>query len=55
MFHFIYSLESPVITLYDSRVLVASGDEAILVCAADGLPKPQIKWYKGDVEVRSRS
>ena len=45
--------EPPHISLYDSRVLVASGDEATLFCAADGIPKPIIKWYRGDVEVRS--
>ena len=46
-------LEPPHISLYESRVLVASGDEATLFCAADGIPKPIIKWYRGEVEVRS--
>ena len=31
----------------------ASGAEATLFCAADGIPKPIIKWYRGDVEVKS--
>ena len=31
----------------------ASGDEAMLFCAADGIPKPIIKWYRGEMEVRS--
>ena len=43
--------EPPHISLYESRVLVASGDEATLFCAADGIPKPKIRWYRGEVEV----
>ena len=37
---------------HDGRVLVASGDEAVLSCVADGIPTPEMRWYKGDVEVR---
>ena len=49
--YFFVPLEPPHISLYESRVLVASGDEATLFCAADGIPKPIIKWYRGEVEV----
>lgn len=45
--------ERPYITSSDSVVLVASGDEAILTCVAEGIPPPEIHWYKGDVEVCS--
>ena len=45
--------EPPHISLYESRVLVASGDEATLFCAADGIPKPKIRWYRGEVEVNN--
>ena len=43
--------EPPHISLYESRVLVASGEAATLFCGADGIPRPAIHWYKGDVEV----
>ena len=40
----------------DLRVVLAlvgaSGNEATLFCAADGIPKPIIKWYRRVVEVR---
>jgi hypothetical protein len=47
----LYFVESPVITQYDSKVLVADGDEAVLSCKAVGIPAPQINWYKGDRQV----
>lgn len=37
--------------LYEKRILVANGDTATLYCVAEGIPKPKIKWYKGETEV----
>lgn len=49
---YVYISEAPHISLYESRVLVASGDTAILFCGADGIPPPEIHWYKGEIEVK---
>lgn len=47
---FLYSLrflESPVVTVALSDILVAVGEAAVLACAASGTPQPEIWWYKG--------
>ena len=41
-------LESPVVTVALSEILVAAGEAAVLACAASGTPQPEIWWYKGD-------
>ncbi|KAL4218919.1 Hemicentin-1 [Mactra antiquata] len=46
-------IEKPYITSSDGEVLVASGDEALLTCVAEGIPPPKIHWYKGDVELKT--
>ena len=43
--------EPPIITEADDKVLVASGDNATLVCLANGIPMPKITWFRGDVQV----
>ncbi|XP_052788091.1 hemicentin-1-like [Mya arenaria] len=48
-------IEEPHISVYESKVLVAAGNEAILFCGADGIPKPEIHWYKGEVELKALS
>lgn len=41
------SLESPVVTVALSDILVAVGEAAALACASSGTPQPEIWWYKG--------
>ncbi|XP_060069782.1 hemicentin-1-like [Ylistrum balloti] len=48
-------IETPQIYRSDERVLVASGDMAVLVCAANGIPNPKITWFRGDVQLRKLS
>ncbi|KAK3087485.1 hypothetical protein FSP39_006555 [Pinctada imbricata] len=48
-------IERPEIVLYKRQVLVASGDSATLTCVAEGIPKPQIRWFKGSLELRRLS
>lgn len=48
---FLYTLcflESPVVTVALSNILVAVGEAAVLACAASGTPQPEIWWYKGN-------
>ncbi|XP_021344835.1 hemicentin-1-like, partial [Mizuhopecten yessoensis] len=48
-------IEAPQIYRSDELVLVASGDNAVLVCAANGIPSPTITWFRGDVQLRQLS
>ncbi|XP_033761247.1 hemicentin-1-like [Pecten maximus] len=48
-------IEAPQIYRSDELVLVASGDMAVLVCAANGIPSPKITWFRGDVQLRQLS
>ncbi|XP_076455301.1 hemicentin-1-like isoform X2 [Babylonia areolata] len=40
--------EGPKIREYERKVLVAVGDQARLRCIAEGIPKPNITWYRSD-------
>ncbi|KAL1022832.1 hypothetical protein UPYG_G00032950 [Umbra pygmaea] len=48
-------IESPVVTVVLSEILIGLGDTAILACTASGIPQPEIKWYKGDLLLRPSS
>uniref|UniRef100_A0AAY5K6S1 Ig-like domain-containing protein n=1 Tax=Esox lucius TaxID=8010 RepID=A0AAY5K6S1_ESOLU len=40
-------IESPVVTVVQSEILIGLGETTVLACTASGIPKPEIKWYKG--------
>ena len=40
--------EGPRIREYERKVLVAVGDQARLRCKAEGIPMPNITWYRAD-------
>ena len=42
--------EAPQITVAHDRLLVNSGETAILQCQAFGIPTPTLRWFKGDTE-----
>jgi Immunoglobulin domain len=44
-------LELPTINVPQRLVLVNNGDPAVLICEADGIPKPNITWYRDGIEV----
>ncbi|KAJ7986246.1 hypothetical protein DPEC_G00337960 [Dallia pectoralis] len=48
-------IESPVVTVVQSDILIGLGETAVLACTASGIPKPEIKWYKGDLQLRPSS
>ncbi|XP_026645394.1 hemicentin-1-like [Microtus ochrogaster] len=45
-------LEAPKLVVVQSELLVALGDTTIMECKTSGVPPPQVKWFKGDLELR---
>ncbi|XP_042661906.1 hemicentin-1 isoform X1 [Tyto alba] len=46
-------IEGPTLTVVQSEILVALGDTTIMECETTGIPHPQVKWFKGDLELRA--
>ncbi|XP_019355735.1 hemicentin-1 isoform X2 [Alligator mississippiensis] len=45
-------IEGPKLTVIQSEILVALGDTTVMECKATGVPPPQVRWFKGDLELR---
>jgi len=45
--------ELPAIFVPCRTVLVNNGDSAVLVCEAEGIPQPNITWYRDGIQVRT--
>ncbi|KAF3835345.1 hypothetical protein F7725_027903 [Dissostichus mawsoni] len=48
-------IESPVVTVALSDILIGIGETTVMACSASGIPQPDILWYKGDVQLHSSS
>ncbi|XP_029819877.1 hemicentin-1, partial [Manacus vitellinus] len=46
-------IEGPTLTVVQSEILVGLGDTTIMECKTTGIPAPQVKWFKGDLELRA--
>ncbi|XP_075792870.1 hemicentin-1 isoform X2 [Pelodiscus sinensis] len=46
-------IEGPKLTVVHSDILVALGDTTVMECKTSGVPPPQVKWFKGDLELRA--
>nr|XP_005290755.1 hemicentin-1 isoform X1 [Chrysemys picta bellii] len=46
-------IEGPKLTVVHSEILVALGDTTVMECKTTGIPPPQVKWFKGDLELRA--
>ncbi|NXL77816.1 HMCN1 protein, partial [Leptocoma aspasia] len=46
-------IESPTLTVVQSEILVGLGDTTVMECKTTGIPPPQVKWFKGDLELRA--
>ncbi|XP_027560313.1 hemicentin-1 isoform X2 [Neopelma chrysocephalum] len=46
-------IEGPTLTIVQSEILVGLGDTTIMECKTTGIPAPQVKWFKGDLELRA--
>uniref|UniRef100_A0A8C3SN85 Ig-like domain-containing protein n=1 Tax=Chelydra serpentina TaxID=8475 RepID=A0A8C3SN85_CHESE len=46
-------IEGPKLTVVHSEILVALGDTTVMECKTTGVPPPQVKWFKGDLELRA--
>ncbi|XP_057363933.1 hemicentin-1 isoform X3 [Manis pentadactyla] len=45
-------IEAPKLIVVQSELLVALGDTTVMECKTSGVPQPQVKWFKGDLELR---
>ncbi|XP_058494160.1 hemicentin-1 isoform X1 [Solea solea] len=48
-------IESPVVTVALSEILIGIGESTVMACSASGVPHPEIWWYKGDVQLHPSS
>ncbi|XP_023810079.1 hemicentin-1 isoform X2 [Oryzias latipes] len=48
-------VEPPVVTVALSEILIGIGETTLMACSASGVPLPEIKWYKGGVQLYSSS
>nr|XP_033816119.1 hemicentin-1 isoform X1 [Geotrypetes seraphini] len=48
-------IEAPKVTVVKRELLVALGATTIMECQSTGVPQPQIRWFKGDLELRASS
>lgn len=48
------SLESPVVTVALSEILIGIGETTVMACSASGIPQPEIRWYKGNTSEAER-
>ncbi|XP_038571298.1 hemicentin-1 isoform X2 [Micropterus salmoides] len=48
-------IESPVVTVALSEILIGIGETTVMTCSASGTPQPEIWWYKGDIQLHSSS
>ncbi|XP_053178575.1 hemicentin-1 [Scomber japonicus] len=48
-------IESPVVTVALSEILIGIGETTVMACSTSGIPQPEIWWYKGDVQLHSSS
>ncbi|XP_049335709.1 hemicentin-1 isoform X1 [Astyanax mexicanus] len=46
-------IESPQITVPQSRMLTGLGQTVIMECTVTGIPQPEVLWYKGDQQVKA--
>ncbi|NXC61674.1 HMCN1 protein, partial [Aleadryas rufinucha] len=46
-------IEGPTLTIVQSEILVGLGDTTVMECKTTGIPTPQVKWFKGDLELRA--
>uniref|UniRef100_A0A4W3JWV4 Hemicentin 1 n=1 Tax=Callorhinchus milii TaxID=7868 RepID=A0A4W3JWV4_CALMI len=45
-------IEVPKVNVVRKEILVGLGDTSVLECPATGVPAPEVKWFKGDLELR---
>uniref|UniRef100_A0A8B9H722 Hemicentin-1 n=1 Tax=Astyanax mexicanus TaxID=7994 RepID=A0A8B9H722_ASTMX len=46
-------IESPQVTVPQSRMLTGLGQTVIMECTVTGIPQPEVLWYKGDQQVKA--
>ncbi|XP_067893515.1 hemicentin-1 isoform X1 [Heterodontus francisci] len=44
-------IEAPKVTVTQKEILIGLGDTSLLECRTTGVPEPEVKWFKGDLEL----
>ncbi|XP_043555476.1 hemicentin-1 [Chiloscyllium plagiosum] len=44
-------IEAPKVTVVRKEILIGLGDTSVLECKTTGIPEPEVKWFKGDLEL----
>ncbi|XP_067846589.1 hemicentin-1 isoform X2 [Heptranchias perlo] len=44
-------IEAPKVTVVQKEILIGLGDTSVLECRTTGVPEPEVKWFKGDLEL----
>ncbi|XP_030626728.1 hemicentin-1 [Chanos chanos] len=45
-------IESPQISIPQTELLIGLGQTVVMECSTTGVPKPQLLWYKGDLQLK---
>ncbi|XP_040264776.1 hemicentin-1 isoform X1 [Bufo bufo] len=48
-------IEAPVVTVVKKEMLVAVNGETTVECKTTGIPKPQVNWFKGNLQLSTSS
>ncbi|XP_043941249.1 hemicentin-1 [Protopterus annectens] len=46
-------IEAPKVTVVQREMLSGPGDNTIMECKTTGIPNPQVRWFKGDLELQA--
>ncbi|KAL4635075.1 hemicentin-1 [Arapaima gigas] len=45
-------IEAPQVRVVQNEILIGLADTTVMECIATGIPKPEVRWYKGDLQLR---
>uniref|UniRef100_A0A8C9R6U4 Hemicentin-1 n=1 Tax=Scleropages formosus TaxID=113540 RepID=A0A8C9R6U4_SCLFO len=47
--------EAPQVRVVQNEILIGLGETTVMECIATGIPQPEIRWYKGDLQLKPSS